>query len=451
MSEKKKKIAIIGGGIAGLSAMWRLNEKYDVTLLEKEKEIGGHAQSIAVETPKGIIYADLAVQLFAEPLYPNLFAYFEQFSVENFLSPLTFSAYFPALGGSWSNTGLHQTSLGRELLPECDRFQLRMQQLPNSSQEATRSMTLGEYLIAENYSTRFINRALKPMFSILAGTRASFMEYSLLYCMVLFNTGLLSFFSPPQWRRLKGGVQSYIQILKDECLKKGFISTSTRVRSLKRLPMGVVLTRGNGMIEVFDEVVIATSAEVALELISDPSFEEEKILSHFEYHPISSVLHTDINFFASLNVPKMDFSHYPTSIYTFSEESDSSEVMGTTTFNVNAYTHMEGIPFPILVSFDPKEEIDTKTILAEKKMKLPKLRPKDMGVKKEMGSIQGVNRVWFCGLDSSTTGHESSFVSGLVIGEALGCAYPFHTVPLAKKFYENLKKVMGIDVEKVFL
>lgn len=451
MPEKKRKVAVVGGGIAGLSAMWRLSEKYDVTLLEKEIEVGGHAQSVAVETPGGIIYADMAVQLFAESLYPNLFAYFEQFGIENFLSPLTFSAYFPKLEGLWSNTGFHQTSLGKELLPECDRFQFGMQQLPNRSQETIRSMTLGDYLISEKYSTRFINCALKPMLSILAGTRASLMEYSLLYCMVLFNTGLLSFFSPPQWRRLKGGVQSHIQVLKAECLKKGTISTSTGVRNVRRLSDGVVLTKENGMMEIFDEVVFATSAEVALKLISDPSFEEEKILSHFEYHPISSVLHTDVNFFASLNVPKMDFSYYPTVIYTFSEESDSSEMMGMTTFNVNAYMHVERLPFPILVSFDPKEEIDDKAILAEKKMKLPKLRPKDMAVKKEMGSIQGVNRTWFCGLDASTTGHESSFVSGLVIGEALGCDYPFHAVPLAKKFYENLKKVMGMDAEKVLV
>ena len=38
---KKKKIAIIGSGISGLSCAWKLAEKFDVELLNVIKDLGG--------------------------------------------------------------------------------------------------------------------------------------------------------------------------------------------------------------------------------------------------------------------------------------------------------------------------------------------------------------------------------------------------------------------------
>ena len=35
-----KKIAVIGGGIAGLGAAWSLSKKFDVTLFEKSHSLG---------------------------------------------------------------------------------------------------------------------------------------------------------------------------------------------------------------------------------------------------------------------------------------------------------------------------------------------------------------------------------------------------------------------------
>ena len=42
----KKKIAIIGSGISGLSASLFLSNKFDVHLFEKNKTLGGHTRTI---------------------------------------------------------------------------------------------------------------------------------------------------------------------------------------------------------------------------------------------------------------------------------------------------------------------------------------------------------------------------------------------------------------------
>ena len=43
-----QKIAVIGSGVAGLTAAYLLNKKHDVHLIEKEDRIGGHTRTLEV-------------------------------------------------------------------------------------------------------------------------------------------------------------------------------------------------------------------------------------------------------------------------------------------------------------------------------------------------------------------------------------------------------------------
>jgi predicted NAD/FAD-binding protein len=46
----KKKVLVVGGGCAGLAAAWHLNRaQWDVTLMECEGKMGGHANTIEGE------------------------------------------------------------------------------------------------------------------------------------------------------------------------------------------------------------------------------------------------------------------------------------------------------------------------------------------------------------------------------------------------------------------
>ena len=42
------KVGIIGGGAAGLTAAWLLDQECEVVLFEKEARLGGHAHTIQV-------------------------------------------------------------------------------------------------------------------------------------------------------------------------------------------------------------------------------------------------------------------------------------------------------------------------------------------------------------------------------------------------------------------
>ena len=49
----KKKLAIIGSGIAGLSSAYFLQNDFDVTLYEKNDYLGGHANTRKVQDSQG--------------------------------------------------------------------------------------------------------------------------------------------------------------------------------------------------------------------------------------------------------------------------------------------------------------------------------------------------------------------------------------------------------------
>ena len=52
------KIAVIGSGITGLTVALSLQEKFDLTLFEKEPRVGGHSNTIDIELEEGKVSVD---------------------------------------------------------------------------------------------------------------------------------------------------------------------------------------------------------------------------------------------------------------------------------------------------------------------------------------------------------------------------------------------------------
>ena len=107
MHPNQKRVAIVGTGIAGLSAAWLLNNKHDVTVFERNETCGGHANTVDVEVAGRAISVDTGFIVYNDSNYPNLVALFDHLGVETHASDMSFSV---SLGGGrfeYGSTGLN--------------------------------------------------------------------------------------------------------------------------------------------------------------------------------------------------------------------------------------------------------------------------------------------------------------------------------------------------------
>lgn len=430
------RIAVVGGGGSGAVAAWRLAREHDVTLFEAGGYLGGHAYSHAVETDQGTLHVDMGVEHFNEKLSPNLFRLLTDFGIGTYVAPSSVHVDFPGEGQSWNNLNL----LGRlreELHEEFDRFHLEMNQLPASGDSAYRDMSIGEYLDKNGYSASFKYRAMNPILSIYSGCHAPSLDYNLMYVALSFSMNLLSFFSAGYWRKAQGGIHRYLARIESELGDR--VRLNTPVEAVVPTDTGVTVLAG-GQEHDFDQVVLATHADVTLSLLRTPDPLFRELLGDFAYIPVESVLHHDESWLS----PEGGAAYCQFRMPEGFELARADEQMGSLTRNCNVLRPYRNVSSPILITFDPQEEIDPARVVVRRAWKLPQLRPVDVRRKKRLREIQGRDNLWFCGMDTSVTGHEGAIVSGMVIADRLGAPYPFPDDAPAHGQFRGIKDFMGV-------
>ena len=103
------RIAIIGSGIAGLSAAWLLSRSQDVTLIEKATRLGGHANTFMADVPDGPVAVDTGFIVFNEQNYPNFTALLAHLGVKSAESSMGFAV--STCGGRMEYSGRHLNGL----------------------------------------------------------------------------------------------------------------------------------------------------------------------------------------------------------------------------------------------------------------------------------------------------------------------------------------------------
>ena len=81
--ESRRRVAVVGAGVAGLTAAYLLQRAYDVTLYEAEPRLGGHAHTHDVVTPDGrVLPIDSGFIVHNLSTYPNLLRLFGELGIE---------------------------------------------------------------------------------------------------------------------------------------------------------------------------------------------------------------------------------------------------------------------------------------------------------------------------------------------------------------------------------
>jgi len=425
-----RRIAVVGGGAAGVVAAWRLATHHHVTLIEAEQELGGHARTVMVPSSQGDVAIDMGVELFNDRNWPNFCRLLALTGCETFPAPLTFAASFGE-GETWENDVRFRSPLWSRLRGECDRFQQAMDGVMQHVADHA-NVTLREYTERQHYSSEFVTKALIPMLSTFSGSRAPLLEFSLTYAAACFSEHMLSFLHAPYYRKVVGGLSRYLAHLARAIQ---IVRTGAPVSAIRREAGAVHVRDAAGHEEAFDQLVLATHADIALALLGDASTEERALLGAIEYHEARSLVHTD----ASVLSPYL--AHRRASCeYVWLGHGPE----GSVTRNMTVANGLDPERDPIFVTINPQVPLAPDRIVAEAVWKHARLRPQDMTTKRNFRSIQGKNRVWFCGMDTTLTGHESAVCSGLLVADALGADYPFAHHAAAARQLGIINNIMGI-------
>jgi uncharacterized protein len=410
-------IAVIGSGISGLSAAWLLSQKHNVTLFEAANRLGGHSNTIDVRLPDGrTLPIDTGFIVSNSWTYPNFTALMDYLDVALIKTKMTFSVTFD--GGAYEYSGDHLgTMLGRarqwvspthwRLVSDLVRFYKTAEK---DAERMPDGLTLEGYLLQNAYSRGFIDRHILPIAgSIWSSGQGDIAKYPFKAFVKFFaNHKLFMLGDRPLWQTVKGGARSYVEALAADGKFETVLNTP--ITSVRRSSDGVTLGLGDGRERRFDHVVIATHGDQALGLLADPSGAETALLSPFCTSRNTAVLHRDKSLMPRGRRFWAAWNYHGDAV---------DEARVAVTYWMNALQHLDS-PQEHFVSLNPPRMPDAGKIDQVLTYRHPVFTPETLAAQKQLWSLQGQNRTWFCGAWFGAGFHEDGLQAGLAVAEQLG-------------------------------
>jgi predicted NAD/FAD-binding protein len=296
-----RHIAVVGGGVAGLTAAWVLQRAGEqVTLFEKDDRLGGHADTHDVVDSRGRLqHVDTGFIVHNERTYPTLLRLFSELGVATRDSDMSMSVRCDGCGleyaGARGAAGLFATPRSARpaylrMLTEVLRFHRQARALLASGQSTEE--TLGAFLDRGGFSSYFRAHFMTPVVSCVWSCAPDLAEqYPARYLFsFLEHHGMLQVTGSPTWRTVEGGSARYVERVGKAL---GAVRTSTPVTSLERTEGGVLLRDADDQLHRVDAVVVATHPHQALALLARPTPLEREVLGAISYSRNATALHTD--------------------------------------------------------------------------------------------------------------------------------------------------------------
>ncbi|RQX02552.1 NAD(P)/FAD-dependent oxidoreductase [Micromonospora inaquosa] len=303
MADSPRRIAVVGAGVAGLTAAHLLQRVADVTLYEADDRLGGHAHTHDVPTADGVLPVDSGFIVHNERTYPLLGRLFAELGVATQPAAMSMSVRCNGCGLAYAGSRGPAGLLPRGDLASRGRYLTLLGQVPLFYRQARRLLseppapgapepTLGEFLAKGRYSRYFVDHFVAPLVAAVwsCGPQLA-TDYPARYLFAfLANHSMLQVSRSPGWRTVRGGSRAYVEAV---AAKLRTVRTGAAVRAVHRHADGATVRDVTGAARDFDGVVIATHADQALRLLAPATRRERELLGTFAYARNEAVLHTD--------------------------------------------------------------------------------------------------------------------------------------------------------------
>ncbi len=424
--ETRSRVAVVGSGVAGLTAAHVISRSAEVTLFEADTRLGGHADTHLVTTPEG---AELAIDtgfiVHNERTYPTLLRLFRELGVETQPSEMSMSVrdlgsgleYAGALGlsGLFPRPGNLARPAYLRMLVEIPRFHRAARSVTTGPDDET----LADFLARGRFSAYFVRHFVEPLVAaVWSCDPETALDYPARYLFAfLEHHGMLSVKGSPQWRTVTGGSQEYVARV---AAGLDDIRTGTKVTSLLETEHGVLLCDGNGVETTYDAVVVATHPGQALSLLANPTAAQRDVLAAMPYAANTAQLHTDTSLLPGAARARASWN--------FQRPSEPTGHV-IVTYDL---TRLQRLPTeqPYLVTLGGEDLVDPALVIDTMEYEHPAYTPESVAAQRRLPECD-TSRIAFAGAYHGWGFHEDGARSGLAAAERLGFDWGPETAPEA--------------------
>jgi len=403
------RIAVIGAGISGMGAAYRLGADHPVTLFEAEPRLGGHARTV-VAGKRGDQPVDTGFIVFNYATYPLLTKLFAELDVPIAKSNMTFAASIDGGRVEYALSNLNALFAQRmnalspgflRMLRDIMRFNARAEAL---AQDET--MTIRQLLRALGTGARFRDHYLLPFSGAIWSTPArDILDFPAAALVRFFrNHALLGVSGQHQWYTVQGGSIEYVRRLEAAMRARSVaLRTGCPIDRVERSPEGVRIKPRNGDWETFDAVIFATHGDDSLAMLGDADAMERAALCKVKYQPNTAVLHSD----ATL----MPRRRACWASWNYAETPDGSNALALT-YWMNS---LQPIPQddPLFVTLNSTRAIDPAKVHDTVCFSHPVYDMGMMEAQREVAAMNGHRATWFCGAWMRNGFHEDGLASAM--------------------------------------
>ncbi len=415
------KIAIIGAGISGLTAAYRLGLAHDITLFEANDYLGGHTNTVEVELGGERQVIDTGFIVFNDWTYPKFIELLNELGVRSQPTSMGFSVRCDATNLEYNGSSINGLFAQRRnlvrpsfyrMLGDIVRFNRDAPELVLSHPE-TDETTVGEFLAKQRYSREFAEHYLLPMGAAIWSCPVGMFENFPIRFIVEFyrNHGLLSVRNRPTWRVIEGGSRNYVVKMAERFRDR--IRLRTAVGLVRRSADDVVVVPRNASPESFDHVVLACHSDQALRMLADSTSIERDVLTEFPYGRNIAVLHTD-----ETVLPKRRRTWASWNYHLSDQASKNASQAATVTYQMNLLQNLRS-KHVFNVTLNSDERIDPAKVLRRFEYHHPIFTVRRAAAQSRHHELINVNRTSFCGAYWGNGFHEDGVVSALRVCETL--------------------------------
>jgi predicted NAD/FAD-binding protein len=420
------RVAVVGSGVAGLTAAHLLQRSYDVTLFEGDDRLGGHAHTHEHVSPDaGLLRVDSGFIVHNRVTYPNLLRLFRELRVATVPTGMSMSVrcdgcgleYAGALGplGVFAQPRLLARPAFLRMLGEVKRFHRRARRLLDEPTAVSDVTTLRDFLRDGRFTEYFVNHFAVPVVAAVWSSAPDVaLEYPARYLFTfLANHGMLSLSGSHQWYTVAGGSRTYVDSVAKHLTE---VRTSTPVSRISRRGdrSGVEISTVEGTTELFERAVVATHPDAALRILAHPTGTERAALGAFRYSRSHAVLHHDETVLTRSRRARAAWNYrLPDCL------AGRGRVL--VSYDMNRLQHLP-TSTPYLVTLNAAELIDPDRVVAAMDYEHPIYTPESVGAQKLLPGLND-DRLAFAGAYHGWGFHEDGCRAGVVAAAALGAGW----------------------------